>query len=163
MEHAEHLPAWAVALEASWLGEAMRQSTFLYPLANLTHLLGLVLLVGSVILMDLRLLGLARSVPLAQAVRALTPTTVLGLLLMAVSGFCLFSADAGPLSIHPVLRLKILLIIIAVANAVLFRVLWQRRLKSWSDRARGPAWVQSGLSLLLWLAIGTCGRLIAYF
>jgi hypothetical protein len=163
VEHgAAHLPAWAVAIEASPLGEAMRHSTFLYPVANLLHLLGLTLLVGSVILMDLRLLGLGRSLPLAQTVRALTPTTVIGLLIMAASGFSLFSADAGPLSVNPVFRVKIVFIGAAVANAILFRVLWQRHIDSWSQTPMA-ARTQAALSLLLWLAAATSGRLIAYF
>jgi hypothetical protein len=160
---AAHAPAWAAALEASAYGAAMRGSYFLYPLANLMHLFGLVLLVGSAILMDLRLLGVGRSVPLAPVVRLLGVSAAAGLVIMACSGFSMFAADAGPLSMNPVFQIKMLVLATAVLNALLFRALWQRRLAGWASSAPGVPKVQAALSLALWLAVGTCGRLIAYF
>jgi hypothetical protein len=160
---AAQVPAWAAALEASAYGVAMRESYFLYPLANLLHLLGLVLLVGSAMVMDLRLLGVGRTVPLGPTVRLLMVPAAVGLVIMAGSGLSMFAADAGPLTGSAVFQVKMALLAAAVLNALLFRALWHRRLALWRDGAPTVPMVQAALSLALWLAVGTSGRLIAYF
>ena len=66
-----NLAAWAGALEASVLGEWMRGSSWAYPVVNLVHLLGLVLLVGPMLLLDLRLLGAGRLFVLPEVSAAL--------------------------------------------------------------------------------------------
>ncbi|HYH20786.1 MAG TPA: DUF6644 family protein [Azospirillum sp.] len=162
MEHGL-APDWAVALEASGLGEAMRHSTWLYPAANLLHLLGLVLLAGSMVVLDLRLLGVAAAVPLAALSRFLTPVAAGGLALLLGSGFALFAADAGPLAGNTLLRIKWALIALGIANALLFRWMWTERLAGWDDRAPLAGRVQAALSLAIWFAVAAAGRLIAYY
>jgi len=162
MEHGL-APGWAVALEASGLGEAMRHSTWLYPTANLLHLLGLVLLVGSMVALDLRLLGVAAAVPAAALSRFLTPVAASGLVLLLGSGFAMFAADAGPLAGNTLLQAKWALIALGIANALLFRWLWRERLAGWDDRAPVAGRAQAALSLAIWFAAATAGRLIAYY
>jgi hypothetical protein len=162
MEHAM-APGWAVALEASALGEVMRHSTWLYPTANLLHLLGLVLLVGAMVVLDLRLLGAAAAVPLVALARFLTPVAAGGLVLLLGSGFALFAADAGPLAGNTLLQTKWALIALGVANALLFRWAWTARLAGWDARAPLAGRAQAALSLAIWLAAATAGRLIAYY
>lgn len=157
------LSAWAAWLEASALGEQMRSSTLLYPALNLLHLLGLVLLLGSMLLLDARLLGAGRGFPLAAVSRALTPLAVVGLLLLLGSGLCLFAADAGPLLGNRLLQLKLLLIALGIANALLFRHLWSARLADWDGCAPLLGQAQAALSLLAWLLVMSLGRLLAYF
>lgn len=155
-------PAWAEAIEDSALGELMRESLLAYPAANLLHILGLALLVGPIVALDLRLLGLARMLPLPAASRLLTPIAIAGLLLLIASGPPLFAADAGPLATHPLMQVKIALVAVAVANALLFRALWQRRLVHWDASPPAFGRAQAAASILLWLAVAACGRLIAY-
>lgn len=134
-----------------------RESAWAYPLANLIHLLGLVLLVGGIGFLDLRLAGCFRALPLAALSRALTPLAITGLLLLVLSGAVLFAADAGALVRSPRFQLKLLLIALAIANAVLFRRLWK------GESTPGPALrLIAVLSLLLWLGVASLGRLIAY-
>lgn len=154
--------AWAAALEASAFGAWMRGSGGAYAAANLLHLLGLTLLLGCMILLDLRLLGAGRALPLPQVSRALTPVAAAGLVLQLGSGVALFAADAGPLLANRLMQVKLLMIAIGVANALLFRMLWSQRLAGW-DRDP-PSWgrAQAAVSLLLWLAVAAAGRLIAY-
>ena len=95
--------------------------------------------------------------------RLLIIPAAIGLVIMAGSGLSMFAADAGPLSNHPVLQLKMALLATAVLDAVLFRVLWHRSLPAWTSGAPALPRLQAALSLGLWLAVGTCGRLIAYF
>jgi formate-dependent nitrite reductase membrane component NrfD len=156
-------PAWAAALEASGLGVLMRESAVLYPLANIAHILGLVLFVGSILLLDLRLVGFARSLPALDVARVLTPIMFTGFAVQIVSGVLLFSADARPLWNNPVMQVKAALIALGLANALIFRALWNRRLADWDDTAPGVARTQAGLSLLTWLGVAVCGRFAGYF
>ena len=156
-------PAWAAALEASGLGVLMRESAVLYPLANITHIIGLVLFAGSIIFLDLRLLGFARSLPAANVARALTPIMLFGFAIQIASGILLFTADARPLWANPVMQIKAALIAFGIVNALIFRTLWNRRLADWDETAPGIARTQAGLSLLTWLGVAVCGRFAGYF
>ena len=163
MEHAAGASGWAIALQESAFAFAIRDSTWIYPIANLLHILGLALLIGSILILDLRLLGVGRWVAVDALSRLTTPFSIIGICLMLVSGSVLFSADAAALSTNPIFRLKMLLLAAGLANALLFRLLWQRRIAGWSDRAPLGARLQAGLSGIGWLAVASCGRLIAYF
>jgi len=156
------LSAWAAALEASAAGEWMRESARAYPVVNVLHLLGLVLLIGPMLLLDLRLLGFARQFPAAAVSAVLTPWAVAGLLVLLPSGVLLFAADAAPLLNSGLLQIKLLLILLGIANALLFRRLWSERLEDWDWWPSRAGQLQAALSVLGWLAVGTLGRLIAY-
>jgi hypothetical protein len=150
-------------------GQAVQSSSFgawaggeAYPIANLFHLLGLVMLVGGIGIVDLRLAGLFRRLPAVSLSRALTPIAIAGLVLMIPSGATMFAADAATLVNSPTFRLKLLLILLALANAILFRVLWTRRLQQWDVDPPIAGRMMAAASVLLWLSIATCGRLIAY-
>lgn len=158
----DQLAALAAALEASWLGVAMRDSTVLYPLVNIMHLLGLVLIVGGLGLLDLRLLGAARHVRLVDLYTPLTAAAALGLGLQIATGVPLFASEATALIGNNAFRLKMLLFALALANAVLFRLLWGRRVLDWDSAPPFIGLVQAALSLMLWVTIGALGRLIAY-
>ncbi|HTN31313.1 MAG TPA: hypothetical protein VL178_10825 [Pseudomonas sp.] len=158
MESAQRL---AAALEASAFGTLMRESAWLYPTVNLLHLLGLVLLLGAMLFLDLRLLGAARRLPLQPLYRWLIGFALAGLLIQLFSGFALFAADASPLLANPLLRLKILLVLLGIGNALLFRALHSSAIAG--GTAVPPfARLQAGLSLGLWLSVMAAGRLLAY-
>lgn len=159
MEHAT-APGWVLSLEQSGLGMVMRESLFLYPLMNVLHIFGLILLVGGIGLLDLRLLGWGRALPVTLCARYLTPVALLGLGIMVVSGFSLFSADAGPLSGSDVFQVKLVILALALGNAVMFRLAWQRRLADWDGPVIGR--LQAAGSLILWFSAATAGRLIGY-
>jgi hypothetical protein len=158
----EFLLPWAARLEDSAFGALMRNSELFYPAANLLHLAGLVMLLGSMVLLDLRLLGLAREVPLADASRRLTPIGILGLVLLLATGLCLFAADAGPLLGNWLLQIKLLLVGLGVVNALLFRALWSKRLAGWDQRPPVAGRLQAALSILIWCGVMSAGRLLAY-
>jgi hypothetical protein len=163
VEHATGAPSWAVALQESGFAFAIRDSAWIYPTANLTHILGLALLIGSILILDLRLLGVGRWVSVDALSRLTTPFSVVGICLSLASGSILFSADAAALSPNPIFQLKMAILAAAILNAVLFRILWQRRMAGWMDNAPLPAKLQAGLSGIAWLSVASCGRLIAYF
>ena len=146
----------AALIEASRFGFAMREGDWLYPVANLTHLLGLVLVIGPIGIVDLRVAGAFRSLPLPPLARALTPLTLTGLVLAAISGSAMFAADATALVRSPQFFAKLVLIGGALANALLFRHLWDGR------EATPVLRVMAVGSIALWLSVAALGRMIAY-
>lgn len=156
------MEGWIAALEASAFAQWMRGAGQAYALVNLAHLLGLVLLLGSMLLLDLRLLGLGRGLALPEVSRLLTPVALVGLALQACSGFALFAADAVPLSANSAFRWKLAMIVAALANAALFRALWSRAMLDWDRKPPLAGRLQAALSLTLWLGVAAAGRLIAY-
>ena len=160
--HVVHGPAWAVALEQSGLGEAMRTSALLYPLANVLHVLAVCAVVAPIVLADLRLLGSGRRFPLRPTVGLLSAVAAGGLALAILTGVALFAADAGPLATNPLMIAKFVLLGIGIANAVLFRVLWRSRLEDWDLVPPALGRLQAALSAGVWITVPVAGRLIAY-
>ena len=161
---------WAPALEALTalqsmaLPSALRASRWVYPLVNAGHILGLAMLFGAILPLDLRLLGLWSSVPVKTLSRVLLPVAVGGLTLSLVTGLLLFSVSAAKYAATPLFQVKLLLVAAAIANALLLR-----RSAGWhevgtSERPLiGPRLkLAGGLSVLLWLAVILCGRFLAY-
>src|SRR5262249_45851395 len=99
-------PQFLVALEQSAFAMAIRQSVWAYPLANVGHIVALTLFAGSVAVMDLRLLGAFAATPPAAILRPARTAAILGLLLMALTGFALFAAEASHVSMNPVFQVK---------------------------------------------------------
>jgi hypothetical protein len=154
--------SWAAWLEASALGEWMRASALAYPIANVVHLFGLVLLVGPIALLDLRLLGFALEFNLPEASRVLTRVALAGFILLAAAGFLMFAADARPLAAHTLMQTKLALIVIGLLNALAFRQLWRNKLSGWDSDPPALGRAQALASLLLWASVATLGRWIAY-
>lgn len=154
--------ALAAALEASALGEWARGSAFAYPLANLVHLLGLVMLLGAIGVLDLRLMGLFPDLPAGALAQRLIPLAVIGFALLIPSGFIMFAADAGPLVKSDVFRFKLAAIAAALVNVAAVHAVWGRRLDRWDIRPPRLAAITAAASLGLWLTAAALGRLIAY-
>lgn len=152
---------FAETLAASGFGQWASGSSIAYPLANVVHLLGLVMLVGGIGLLDLRLAGAFRALPVAPLSRALTPIAIAGLLLMVPSGLTMVAADAA-VAESATFRWKLLLIGLALANAVAFRLLWRDRIDTWDEGPPAAGRLMAAGSILLWLAVAAFGRMIAY-
>lgn len=153
---------FAESVAASDFGQWASGSAIAYPLANVVHLLGLVMLVGAIGIVDLRLAGAFRALPVAPLSRALTPVAIAGLVLMIPSGATMFAADATTLAESTIFRWKLTLVGIALINAVAFRVVWHHRLGTWDSAPPAAGRLMAAGSLLLWLSIGGLGRMIAY-
>ena len=163
MDPAAHWPEWAVALQNSAPGLFIRHSTWIYPTANVLHVLGVGLFVGAIVAFDLRLLGFGRKWLSAEAAsRLLTPLIVVGVLLIVPAGLTLFTADAGPLAANRILQIKLALAALGVVNGVLFRLYWSDHLRRWDRKPPPFGQAQALLSIVIWLTVPTLGRLIAY-
>jgi hypothetical protein len=165
VEHVAWTTPLLVALERSPLAALMRQSVLLYPLVETIHILGFALLVGSIVAFDLRVLGLARSVPLAPVARLAVPLAALGLGVSVPAGLLLFSTEPTHIAVNPAFQAKLALIALGLANIALFRLGPWRRLAEWGAAdALAPVSARLGaaVSLLAWAGAVTAGRLIAY-
>jgi hypothetical protein len=164
MTHAPAFAAWLVWLEASSLAVAMRQWLWLYPIVEIVHIVGFVMLVGSAIMFDLRLLGVSRHLPVADMARHLLPWSRAALVLILPTGLMMFAAHATEMAANPAFRLKLLLIAVAGLNAAAFHVGIFKSVVIWNRDAPAPAAakVSAMLSLALWTGVLSCGRLLAY-
>jgi len=153
------------AIEASALGQAMRQWLWLYPAVEIVHLAGIALLIGSIAVLDLRLLGCARSLPLRALAGHVLPWSAGSFLLIVPSGLAMFIAHASDLIASPVFALKMCLILAAGINAGVFHTGVYRSAARWDVEVMPPAAARAAaaLSLLLWVSVLACGRLLAYY
>ena len=153
-----------LALEQSGIGAAMRGSSFLYPLANVLHIIGLAAFAGAIAVMDARLLGAFQALPLAPFVNRWRRAAMLGFAIPVVSGFLLFSAEASAIVENPVFRVKVLLILVGLANVAVFEFVTKPGLADWREGRPPPsARISGAVSLAAWLSVAAAGRLIAYF
>jgi hypothetical protein len=152
------------AIEGSALGQAMRQWLWLYPSVEIVHICGIALLVGSIAVLDLRLLGFSRNLSVRTLATHTLPWSIGSFLLILPSGLAMFVAHAGDLIASPVFALKICLIMAAGVNAAVFHAGVFRGAGQWDVDVMPPAAARAAaaLSLLLWISVIACGRLLAY-
>lgn len=152
------------AIEATSLARAMREALWLYPGVEIVHITGFAILVGSIAMFDLRLLGAAKSLPVRAVARFLLPWTVASLVLIVPTGLAMFATHASDFIGNPAFVTKMVLLVIAATNAALFHAGVFRGAAAWDVGAGAPifARLQAALSLLLWIGVISCGRLIAY-
>src|SRR5215468_8391107 len=161
----EEAPAIFVALEQSGLGAAIRQSPWLFPVANVGHILSLVMFAGALAVMDIRLLGgLAATSPAHVLMRA-RGIAIAAFVMLAATGFLLFTAEASHLILNPVFQIKLVLIGLGLLNLALFEFGVKRSVVDLSPGVAMPASAKTAgfLSLAIWLVVAACGRTIAYF
>jgi len=151
-------------LETSAPAEYIRHSHLLYPIIEIIHIVGFVFLVGSVLLFDFRLLGISKKIPVTDLARHLLPWSRRSLLLVIPSGFILFMTQATSLAANRVFGIKLILILLAFANAGYFHRYTSRDISSWNHLQPSPPAARAAgiISILLWTGVITCGRFLAY-
>lgn len=135
---------------------AISTSSWAYPLLEVIHLLGVAMLLGNLLLIELRLFGLGRELPLQSLARLGLSLVLIGFSLAAASGLLMFATQAQELLANRAFVWKLGLLSLAACNAAAFHA------RSGLARADLTAKLQMGLSTLLWLAVLACGRWIAY-
>src|SRR5262245_25994321 len=144
-------------------GQLVRDVYWLFSALEIVHFIALCVLFGAILFVDLRLVGLNPRVPLPIALRFI-PVAVVAFVFSLVSGlgfFCSAPLDYWP---NPSFRLKLLLIVLAGANALWFEFAERRKVAQLApDAATGVATrVSAALSLATWVAIIVLGRLLPY-
>ena len=135
------------------------------PIVQTIHILGVSAVMGSVVLIDLNVLGLAlQSQPTAQLVRRLMPWTWWALPSQLLSGFVFFSARPQSYVVNPVFKAKFTLLIPALVLAVIVHRTSLKDPRFWERSAarRASAKIVAAVSLLLWIGVVLAGRWIAY-
>jgi hypothetical protein len=144
---------------------ALHESLYMYPLVETAHVLSLLLFVGSVSVVDLRLLGrLFRDVPVSEVTARLLPFTLAGFALAVSSGALLFYAVPVRTYQSLFFRIKVGMLLAAGLNAALFHRYAQRSALAW-DRLPTPplgARAAGAISLFAWVMVIAMGRMIAY-
>jgi hypothetical protein len=157
------------AIEASGLGQAMREWLWLYPSVEIVHIVGIGLLFGSIAVLDVRLLGFSKTMSVRRLARHVLPWTAASFLLIIPSGLLMFVAHATDFISSPVFVIKLCLIMLAGVNAALFHSIAMRTANVWDieemrDLPPPPSVRLAGAaSLLIWVSVIACGRLLAYF
>jgi hypothetical protein len=155
---------WLTALEQlQWIAE-LRYSRWTYAAVNAGHIVGIALLFGAIVPLDLRLLGCWRSVPIGTLARVLVPIAAGGLALAISAGLLLFATRASEYAALTLFWIKLALIFCGIGNALLLR-----KAKQWEsshaiiDAIPPPRLRAAGLlSIGLWLSVIVCGRMLAF-
>jgi len=155
---------WLATLESTPVAAAMRHWLWLYPIVEIVHISGFVLLVGSVAMLDLRLLGVSKGLPVHKLARHLLPWSWAGFALVLPAGLLMFSAHATDFAENPAFRLKMALLVSAGINALVFHRGVYKTVADWDIGTPAPlaAKISAALSLAIWAGVISCGRLLAY-
>ena len=148
-----------LALEQTALAQALRVSRWGYALTNAAHIFGIALLIGAVVPLQLRLLGLWSGIPRAALVRVLTPVAATGLALAVTAGALLFSVRAREYAGVDFLQAKLAFVAAGALSAVALH-----RAHGFLLETAPPARlaVHAILSLICWIGALLCGRMIAF-
>jgi hypothetical protein len=145
--------------------KAIRDSEFLFPIIETVHIFGIISLVGSTSILDLRLMGLTfRDEPVSKLAKRFLPWTWFGFLVQVSTGFLMWSSEAVKMNQNWAFQVKMMLILAAGLNALVFHSLAYRSLDRWDNEPVAPvsARIAGTLSILLWFGIVALGRWIAY-
>jgi uncharacterized protein DUF6644 len=149
------------ALEAGPIGEAIRDSTWLFPLIEAFHLVGLAVIGGAILLVDFRLLGLGlKRQPVAELARDAQPWVIGGVLVMIATGVPLFLSEAIKCYYSFAFWTKMA----ALLLAIIFSLTVRRRVALAGDSSVSPFWMRmvGATSILLWSTVGWGGRWIGF-
>jgi hypothetical protein len=161
----DQAPAIFVALEASALGAAIRQSSWAYMVANVGHVLSLMAFAGAIVVMDLRMMGVFAATSPGYILRMARWAAAIAFTCLVVSGLTLFLAEASHVVLNRLFQIKLGLIALGLANIVAFEVWVTPKVQNLPPLAPLPneARPLAIASLAIWFCVAACGRLIAYF
>jgi hypothetical protein len=160
-----HLKDVIAFLEDNSLADAIRENDLMIPLIESVHVLAICLVVGSIMAVDLRLLGLAWiKRPVSAVTRGILPLTWGAFAVAVASGFLMFISNATKYLGNGFFVAKLCLIAAAGANMLVFHFISARDQPRWDNQARLPltARLAGGISVLLWIAVVACGRWIGF-
>lgn len=154
-----------VWLEQTSVGTAVRDSTWLFPIIETVHIVGIVLLVGSTSVLDLRLMGLTlRDKPVSKLAWRFLPWAWVGFVVQVFTGGLLLASEATKMYDNLGFQIKMLLIVVAGLNAMVFHLIAYQSVGKWENDRVAPLSARAAglISLVLWFGIVAAGRWIAY-
>jgi hypothetical protein len=159
------IPEFCAWLENTSVGTAIRQSTWLFPTIETVHVLATVIVVGSVTMLDLRLLNVAwRDRSIREVHEDVLPWTWSSFAVAAVAGSLLFSSAATKYYHNVPFRMKMVLLLLIGINAAFFETRTYQRITNSEGETRIPmaAKVAGALGIVLWIGVVACGRWIGF-
>lgn len=147
------------------LSVAIRESIWVYPILNVLHCVGILLVAGTIVVVDLRLLGLGlRRAPVSSVVRQVLPWTLAGFGFMALTGSMLAWSEPVRLYKSVFFPWKLAFIAIAGLNALLFHLGVYRGVGAWDSALLTPvrARIAGAVSIVCWICVIAAGRAIGY-
>ena len=159
-----HVTPFLHWLNDSWLGGVTREYHYIFTICLVVHFIGLSLLMGGIGVIDMRLLGFPKQLPISAAMKFL-PIAIIGFVINLLTGITMVSYDAVDYWLNPAFKIKMALLLVAGLNALWFTVAEHRHVVSQpTDWKTSPVVrASAGLSLLVWLAIIYWGRMIVAF
>jgi Family of unknown function (DUF6644) len=148
----------------SW-ATGFRQANYAFPLVEGTHIMALSLSVGLILMLDLRLLRLAfQTQAVSKIMRQVMPWALPGFAIMFVTGVILFLAQAESVYTNDYFRVKMLMLLALGVNAAVYQYKFYPNMAAWDtgDTVPGGAKVIAAISLVFWMIVIACGRLMAY-
>ena len=136
---------------------ALKSSIWAYPALEVAHIVGIALLLGNLVLLEMRVFGRGAVLDVKALASLSLGIAAVGFSLAAVSGSLMFASRAAELLTNRAFTLKMILLMLAGCNAAWFHG------RGSLDKLDGVARLQMVLSSLMWLAVVSCGRWIAYF
>ncbi len=152
-------------IENSGIGTAIRESTWLFPTIETLHVLTIVLVVGSIMIVDLRLINVASRVrPVSELMNEVLPFTWIAFVFAAITGSLLFTSAAVKYAANWPFRAKMLLLIAAGINMAIFHLGSYRKVALWDRASITPtgARLAGFVSLAIWVTVVGCGRWIGF-
>jgi len=151
-------------LEGLALARFVAQTPLVFPIAETIHVIAIAMVVGSIAIVDLRLLGISwASRPVAEVAEEVLPWTWACFVVAVLAGALMFISAASKYVVDLPFQLKMLLLVFAGANMLTFHLLTYRHVEAWNQgRTPSAAKIAAGLSLAFWIAIVTCGRLVSF-
>jgi hypothetical protein len=152
-------------IEESAIAESIREGDTPFPFIESVHVVAICLVVGSILVLDLRLTGVASMHrPAGRLARAILPITWAAFALAAASGSLLFVSNATKYLGNGFFVAKMILIGAAGLNMIIFHAIGARDLQQWEKDASPPlrARIAGAVSILLWIAVVVCGRMIGF-
>jgi len=153
------------SLQDTSIATAIREGESLFPWIECVHVLALTLVIGSIAIVDLRLLGLtSRDRSVVQTTAAVLPVTWTAFFFAVLTGGLLFASNATVYASNLYFQAKIALIAVAGLNMAVYHLFLNKGADSWQTAALTPlrARLVGGMSLCLWIAIAAFGRWIGF-
>jgi hypothetical protein len=150
--------------QTAW-ATTIRQDETLFPLIESLHVLAITAVLGTISIVDLRLIGLtSREQPISKTMAEVLPLTRIAFFFAALTGVLLFASHAVDYSHKAPFIAKMVLLSVALVNIAIFHLLTARGIDAWDTEPKVPLAVKSAgaVSLGLWVAIVACGRWIGF-
>jgi hypothetical protein len=156
---------WCEWLMETWVSAGIRESIWVYPALHFAHILANTLMFGTIVFLDLRLIGVGLTRRrVSDVAEQLLPWTWVGWALMFISGAFIFTSDPVRYYESFFFRIKMALMMLAGLNALVFHFTVYRGVSAW-DQGIAPARARfsGAVSLVSWIAIVITGRAVGYF